>query len=174
VCVSGGRSGFAVDFPPMDYLKAAETFSVAKLSAAEVQEILKQVEADVDYRPKSWQDELSIRHVRLGLVDGLVLQGLHDLCGATGNCTTWVFRRERGHWASLFFDYPPSAQGFGFEQQAKHGIRNLVTTEHDSAFEHVFTVWSFNGKAYEPNRCYDVIYPADGGGGPQTNVKPCD
>ena len=87
----------------MDYLKAAETFSVAKLSGAEVQEILKQVEADVDYRPAgSWQDKLRIRRVRLGSVDGLVLQGLHDLCGATGNCTTWIFRRERGHWLRYF------------------------------------------------------------------------
>ena len=42
----------------MDYLKATETFSVVKLNAAEVQEILKQVVADVLYRPNSWQDEL--------------------------------------------------------------------------------------------------------------------
>jgi hypothetical protein len=83
-------SAFAVDFPPMDYLKATETFSVAKLSTAEVQEILKQVEADIDYRPETWQDELRIRRVRLGSVDGLVLQGLQALCGVTGNCTTWV------------------------------------------------------------------------------------
>ena len=147
-------SAFAVVFPPIDYLKATETLSVAKLSAAEVQEILKQVEADVDYRPAgSWQDKLRIRRVRLGSVDGLVLQGLHFFCGATGNCTTWVFRQERGHWVSSFLGHPPEAQGFGFEQQANHGIRNLVTTQHYSAFKTLFTVWSYNGKAGPVLRC---------------------
>lgn len=168
-------SAFAVGIPPMDYLKATETFATAKLSATEREEILQQVKStgggDSD---GPLEDELRVRRVSLGSVDGLVIRGSHFFCSPTGNCMTWVFCKRGDHWVSLFLGDAPIAQRFGFERKAIHGVRNLVLSEHGSATETSYTIWGYNGKSYEPIRCYGVIYPVSGDGPLQTKVTPCN
>jgi hypothetical protein len=70
----------------MQSLGPKDTFATAKLSAAEVQDILKQVERSAYDEPNDWRNELRVRRVDLGSRPGLVLQGSKLLCGATGNC----------------------------------------------------------------------------------------
>jgi hypothetical protein len=147
----------AIEFPAMDHLKGTETLQQAELSVSEVKQVLGQVEQTAYDTPESWQKELRIRRVSLGSVDGLVLQGTSLLCGATGNCQTWVFRRIGTRWVCLFRGQAPLASGFGFELQARQRIRNLVLSSHVSADETDYAVFTYNGRAYASSRCYHVI-----------------
>jgi hypothetical protein len=144
----------AVEFPVLDHLKATETLQHAQLAASELTQILEQVASTSYDTPDSWPKELCIRRVSLGSVDGLVLQGTDLLCGATGNCQTWVFRRDGAKWMSLFRDQAPIASGFGFDTQVSHGVRNLVLASTTSAETTAYTVFAYNGRAYLPKRCY--------------------
>lgn len=148
---------WAVEFPKMDHLKDTETWQQVRLSGFEVNQILKQVEATAYDTPESWQKELRVRRVSLKSADGLVVQGTSLLCGGTGNCQTWVFRREGRNWVCLFRDTAPIAGGFGFEQQATKGIPNLVLSTHISADETGYSVFTYDGKLYSSSNCYRVI-----------------
>src|SRR3989442_850263 len=112
----------------------------------------------------------SFRRLSLGTVAGLVLRGTNLLCGATGNCQTWVFRQSNGRWVGKFAQEAPIASGFGFEQQSSHGIKNLVLTSHWSAGTSLYTVFHFDGKVYAQTDCYTVGAGATAGGKRQT---PC-
>ena len=105
-----------------------ETFQAAKLSSNEANGILKQIEeTSFDY-PDSWQSELRVRRLSLGDTDGLVVRGTRLLCGGTGNCQTWVFRRQsNGRWVSMFQRQAPIISAFGFADHTSRGIRDLVT-----------------------------------------------
>ena len=82
-------------------LSADETFLAAKLTAAEQKQIIDQVENTSFDVPDSWEAELRVRRVSLGDSDGLVIRGTKLLCGGTGNCQTWVFRRSAGKWLNI-------------------------------------------------------------------------
>ena len=105
------------DFPAMQHLRDNETFQAAKIAPAEIKQIVAQVEATSFDSPDSWESELRARRVPLNGSDGLVVQGTKLLCGGTGNCQTWVFRRDGNGWANMFHDQAPIASGFGFEQR---------------------------------------------------------
>src|SRR5215470_17021493 len=77
----------------MQRLDSKDAFRAANLSPCETAEILKQVEGSAYDYPDDWTRELRVRRVGLGGSPGLVLQGSKLLCGATGNCQTWVFRK---------------------------------------------------------------------------------
>ena len=50
-------------------------------------------------------------------VDEKILREGHEkLCGATGNCIAWFFRRVEGGWHSLALgrEYPPDGAAFAF------------------------------------------------------------
>jgi hypothetical protein len=148
----------AVEFPIMDHLKDAETLQQAKLSGLEVNQILAQVERTAYDTPASWQKELRARRTSLGSVNGLILEGTSLLCGATGNCQTWIFRLEGRSWVCLFRGQAPIADGFGFEQHtATKGIRNLVLSTHVSADETSYSVFTYDGQTYSSSQCYRVI-----------------
>jgi hypothetical protein len=147
----------AIDLPTMNHLKGTETLQQAELSVSEVKQVLGQVKLIAYDTPESWQEELRVRRVSLGSVDGLVLQGTSLLCGATGNCQTWVFRRIGTRWVCLFRGQAPVASGFGFEQQAKLGIRNLVLSSHVSSDETDYAVFTYTGRVYSSSRCYHAI-----------------
>jgi hypothetical protein len=52
--------------------------------------------------PASWNTELRAKRVDLGSSPGLVPEGTDLLCGGTGNCQIFVFRRVNNRWISLF------------------------------------------------------------------------
>jgi len=134
-----------------------ETFQAAKLSSNEANGILKQVEeTSFDY-PDSWQLELRVRRLSLGDTDGLVVRGTRQLCGGTGNCQTWVFRRQsNGRWISMFQRQAPIISAFGFADHTSRGIRDLVTLAHTSAETSSYDVFAFDGIFYREAECYEL------------------
>jgi hypothetical protein len=64
--------------------------------------------------------------VALGQADVLVVRGTSLLCGATGNCQSWVFLRSQQQWRNLIQGAAPLASGLGFEERVSAGLKNLV------------------------------------------------
>src|ERR1700676_3630522 len=122
-----------IPLPTMHSVSEGQAFQTAKLPSTEVEGVLKQVEkTSFDY-PDSWQAELRVRRVSLGDADGLIVGGTNLLCGGTGNCQTWVFRRSNGIWKAMFEQQVPIVSAFGFSNERSRGIKNLVTIAHVSA-----------------------------------------
>ena len=143
----------------IDWLKdlsANETFVAAKLSAAEQKQIVDQVENTSFDVPDSWETELRVRRVSLGESDGLIVRGTQLLCGGTGNCQTWVFRRSPGKWLNMFEREAPIVSGFGFEQEVSGGIKNFLVSANSSAAEESRTLFKFDGKVYRQSQCYKI------------------
>lgn len=153
--------------PAMHRLADGETFEAAKLPSAEADAIFKQVEqTSFDY-PESWRLELRVRRISLGDAAGLVVQGTRLLCGGTGNCQTWVFRRSNGRWISMFQRQAPIISSFGFADRSSHGIKDLATLAHASADSSAYSVFAFDGKFYRAAHCYEV----SGAGKPQAQWR---
>ena len=157
-----------------DWLKdmsANETFLAAKLTAAEQKQIIDQVGNTSFDAPDSWEAELRVRRVSLGELDGLIIRGTQLLCGGTGNCETWVFRRSPGKWLNMFEREAPIASGFGFEPQASGGIKNFVVSANSSASKESRTLFEFDGKVYRQSECYEVS--VDGAAAEKIEKVPC-
>jgi hypothetical protein len=143
----------------IDWLKDLsdhETFLAAKLTEAEQRQIIDQVEKTSFDAPDSWDSELRARRVSLGESEGLLIRGTKLLCGGTGNCETWVFRRSRGDWLNLFDHEAPIVSGFGFEQDAAGGIKNFLVSANNSAAKENRILFKFDGKFYRQSECFDV------------------
>ena len=142
--------------PTLDHLRPAETVAAAHLTAEEKRAIVVQLDETSFDTPDSWDTEALVRRVRLGDSDGLVVQGSKLLCGATGNCEIWVFRRTKDGWHNLFGGGAPLASAFGFDAAQTSGVPNLVLETHMSADVTRRTVFTFNGGVYQPRDCVDV------------------
>ncbi|HKW01574.1 MAG TPA: hypothetical protein VJN96_17235 [Vicinamibacterales bacterium] len=140
----------------MDHLRPAETVAAARLTPAEKREIFSQLDNTSFDTPDSWDKEALIRRLRLGDSDGLVVQGSKLLCGGTGNCATWVFRRTKDGWRNLVSGDAPLASAFGFSDAMTNGVPNLVLETHLSADVTRRTVFTFNGGVYQRRDCIDV------------------
>src|SRR5262249_29962248 len=141
----------------MDHLKPFETAQAAKLTAVEMTAVVEELDKTSFDTPESWDAEARVRRVTLGAgVDGLVVQGSKLLCGATGNCQTWVFRAMRGRWKNLLRDQAPLADAFGFQGEVTRGVRNLVLDANVSAAVSRRTIFAFDGSSYPPRECFDV------------------
>jgi len=148
----------AADLPPLSALNRigeAETFQAAKLIATEIAEIVSQVERTAFDTPESWEKELRVRRVRFPSSDGLVLQGTKLLCGATGNCQTWVFRQDQGQWIALFPTQAPLAAGFSFITALQQPVPQFMVAAHLSADVAVYRYYFFNGQTYSTDRCFE-------------------
>jgi hypothetical protein len=140
----------------MDHLRPTETVAAARLTSAEKREVFRQLDGTSFDTPDSWDKEALVRRLRLGDSDGLVVQGSKLLCGGTGNCATWVFRRAKDGWHNLFSGDAPLASAFGFSEATTNGVPNLVLETHLSADVTRRTVFTFNGGGYQPRDCIDV------------------
>ena len=78
------------------------------------------------------------------------------LCGGTGNCQLWVFRKSGGEWLSLFADKAPDAapivDGFRFGPGVSVGIKDLTVTANTSAEATTTVTYKFDGKLYRAKR----------------------
>jgi hypothetical protein len=97
--------------------------------------------------PDSWLLELRVRRISLGKSDGLVVRGTRLLCGGTGNCETWVFRRAHDKWLNTLDGEAPIASGIGFVRQTAV-INDMVVTANQSADMETRTRYKFDGKLY--------------------------
>jgi hypothetical protein len=126
------------------------------LTAAERKQIINQVENTSFDAPDSWDMELRVRPISLGVTDGLIIRGTRLLCGRTGNCETWVFRRSPGRWLNLFEQEAPMVSGFGFEQEDGGGIKNFLVSINSSAATERRILFKFDGMVYRQSECYEV------------------
>jgi hypothetical protein len=123
--------------PQMQSLGAKDTFNSVGLSAKEAQEIVEEVERSAYDTPDDWKKELRVRRVDLGNSPGLVVQGSELLCGGTGNCQTWVFRKRDNKWMSLFpNDRVPIAEGFRLGPGITGGIKDFTIMRYRSDLAH--------------------------------------
>jgi hypothetical protein len=126
-----------------------DTFRAAALSSAEVKEIVKQVEDSAYDVADDWESELHVRHVDLGASPGLILQGTKLLCGATGNCQTWVFRKAHNNWILMFAkDDVPIAEGFRLGPGVSGGIKDFTVQANSRAEAEQTVTYKFEGKLY--------------------------
>lgn len=141
----GASSTFAQarDLGPKD------TFAAAGLTAKEVREITDGVEQSAYDTPDSWASELRVRRVDLGSFPGMVVRGTKLLCGGTGNCQTWVFRKAAGKWVSMFGgDQAPLADSFQFGPTSTGGVKDFTITGNSSAEDSHRVIYKFDGKLY--------------------------
>jgi len=133
----------------MRNLGSKDTFSTAQLSAKEIQEIVAEVEQSAYDTPDSWEGELRVRRVDLGANPGIIVQGSKLLCGGTGNCQTWVFRKAGGKLTSLMAkDEVPIAEGFGLGPNVTSGIKDFSISTNSSADSGKSMTYKFDGRLY--------------------------
>jgi len=130
-------------------LAAKDTFAAAGLSAKEIREITDGVEQSAFDTPDSWESELRVRRVDLGNLSGIVVQGTKLLCGGTGNCQTWVFRKAEGKWVSMFDGaQAPIADSFQLGPTSTGGVKDFTITANTSAKASHRVTYKFDGKLY--------------------------
>jgi hypothetical protein len=135
--------------PQAQSLGPKDTFAVAKLSTNEEREIVAGLEQSAYDTPDSWTKEVRIRKIDLGEGPGIVAQGTNLLCGGTGNCQTWVFRKANNKWISLFGnDQAPLAESFQFGPAVTNGIRDFTVVTNSSAKTSQRVTYKFDGKLY--------------------------
>jgi hypothetical protein len=133
----------------MQSLGAKDTFNSVGLSAKEVQEIVEEVEQSAYDTPDDWKKELRARRVDLGNNPGMTVQGSKLLCGGTGNCQTWVFRKADNKWVSLFpNDLVPIAESFRLGPGVTDGIKDFTIGANSSAEAGQIVTYKFDGKFY--------------------------
>jgi hypothetical protein len=135
--------------PQMQSLGPTDTFAAAKLSPKEIRQVLDAVEKSAYDTPDSWTKELRARKVNLGSSTGLVVQGTSLLCGGTGNCQTWCFRKANNTWVSILAgDHAPMASGFQLGPGVTHGVKDFTIVSHLSAEREDRVVFNFDGTVY--------------------------
>lgn len=133
----------------MEHLHHEETLAKLGLPQAELTQVISGVQAAAYDSPDSWEKELRARKISLGAVPGLVLQGTDLLCGATGNCQIFVFRRVGEKWLALFEgEEAPVVEGFSFGPGLAQGIKDLHVISNSSADKSTQATYRFDGKFY--------------------------
>lgn len=135
----------------MESLGPNDTFRAAQLTEKEVEEIVRQVQDSAFDTADDWQSELRVRRIDLGRSPGIVIQGTKLLCGATGNCQTWVFRKLDDKWISLFpADKVPISEGFHIGLAVTNGIKDVTMAANSGAESEERVTYRFDGKFYRP------------------------
>jgi hypothetical protein len=104
--------------------------------------------------PAALKEQLLARHVDMGEGSdkGLDVHGRGQLCGASGNCATWFFRRSDSKWLLVLGGPWPGA--FAFIPPKHNGLFDLVLLNHLSADEAPTDVWQFNGTKFQRFKSY--------------------
>ncbi len=133
----------------MESLGPKDSLAAANLSAKELREIIAGVKKSAYDTPESWSQELRLRRVDLGNGPGIVVQGTSLLCGATGNCQIWVFRKAHATWVSLFpHDHAILAEGFNLGPVVTRHVRDLTIETNLSAEQRKRVTYKFDGTRY--------------------------
>ena len=143
---------FAYSMPAsahMESLGNKDTIAAARLSDNELRDIISAVKESAYDVPKSWRTELRFRRVDLGHDPGLAVQGTSLLCGATGNCQIWLFRKANAHWVPVFGKTETIiAEGFELGPTLTRGIKDLTIVANFGADETKRTKYRFDGRSY--------------------------
>lgn len=129
-------------------LGTGDTFAAAKLTQKEVSQIIPALEQLAYDIPDSWNTELRAKRIDLGSSPGIVLEGTNLLCGGTGNCQIFVFRRVSDRWISLFQGQAPICETFTIGPDTTNGIKNLRVAANQSAEKAQRVTYQFDGQFY--------------------------
>jgi len=120
-----------------------------KAGCREATDEIDRFNAKVHDTPESWTAELRARKVSLGSAPCLAVQGSKLLCGATGNCQTWIFRKVDKIWEPLFEgDQAPIAESFQLGPHLTNGIKDCTIVANSSAKTGSRVKYEFDGKSY--------------------------
>jgi len=105
---------------------------------------------------------MSARVGSIGLADDgsqqVLVQGPRFFCGATGNCSYWIFVRRHGQLRLVL------AAGGGLimvRNTSSHGFRDVATSWHLSAYDSERRVYHWNGSHYEQADCSLIEFDRD-------------
>jgi hypothetical protein len=138
----------STSFATAKTLGTADTFAAAKLMQQEVSQLIPALEQLAYDVPDSWNTELRAKRIDLGNSAGLVLEGTNLLCGGTGNCQIFVFRKVNDRWISLFQGQAPICEAFTFGPGTRNGVKNLTVTDNQSAETTHQVTYQFDGQFY--------------------------
>jgi hypothetical protein len=159
-----------VDALPLPLPRNADTIAAAHLSPGETEQILGEIEKTCFDVPEDWAKELRLRRVPFAGGEALVLRGTNLLCGGTGNCQTWLFRRANSRWANLIEGEAPVVAGFGVRRTVGRQLPDVVATAHVSAGASSDVVYVFDGTVYRAKECHDIV---ENGEATRAKVVPC-
>jgi hypothetical protein len=139
-------------------------FADDKLSAKEFQELI-------------WQTRIELVDLNGDGVPEILAQGYSSRmnCGATGNCEFFVFEKTLLGIELLLDTYKGDGSGvelYTVEETSTHGFKDLVLTEHESAFESTLFVYKFDGKRYKKSTCYSARWDYQGKRGFEMRKNP--
>lgn len=89
-----------------------------------------------------------------GVQEFLAQSADSDLCSPTGNCESWVFRRN-GETDSVIL-HSSFAQTFTIQPTLTNGFHDLVLAMHGSATEQTLRLYRFDGSKYRVTACYEA------------------
>lgn len=124
---------------PVPLPKPGDRLTGARLSDRERAMIFAQVKATSFDVPSNWASELVARRTKLGSSDYLIVRGSDMLCGSTGNCQTWLFRRTGRGWINAISGKPPIISSLGF--RTSRGRFDLVGCRSVSSIATDCTTW---------------------------------
>jgi len=152
-------------------LRSALAYSLANapLSASERNQVYQVVDDKTihdSFTPDERDDEREtvlsspVGFVRLADAgpEQVLVRGPVRFCGASGNCSIWIFARESrglrlilGAGGNSLFVSPASSRGF----------HDLATAWHNSGFEEGVVAYRWNGRTYAESDCYNVRFDVD-------------
>jgi hypothetical protein len=137
----------------MQSLGPQDTLAESHLSQNEIRQVIAEVEKSAFDTPDSWEKELLAKKVDLGGKPGLAVRGSNLLCGATGNCQTWIMQNVNDKWVSLFLpDEVPVIEGFRLGPHVTAGIKDLTVSSNSGAQRSQIVTYKFDGKVYRAER----------------------
>jgi hypothetical protein len=108
---------------------------------------------------KDMEEELIATHLDFGegAENGLVVQGSEKLCGATGNCQMWFFRKVAEKWLLIGIggnDDETSASMFAAVPPKHGGLFEVILGSHLSSSEAAFGLFWFDGMNFVEHGTY--------------------
>jgi hypothetical protein len=82
------------------------------------------------------------------------------LCGATGNCSTWILRRKNNSY-QIILD-AGSIEDIEIKDEITNGYKDLVTRGNSGAMNHYLGTFKFIGKKYQARKCVEEVTMAGG------------
>ena len=146
--------GQEIEFKPLPMPSDTDTFVDSGLKSAARREIFDAVAVTAYDTPESWDAELRVRRERVGPWFIAVVRGTSLLCGATGNCQTWLFRLDGKHWVNVVAaGQAPIVDALSLTRAGRGRPWRLMTRAHVSAEERRFTDYRFDGRTFQRTRC---------------------
>lgn len=163
-----------IDFKPFPLPSDADTFVESGLRPAARKEIFENVAVTAYDRPESWDAELRVRRAALGPWHVAIVRGTSLLCGATGNCQTWIFRLDGKHWTHVVAaGQAPIVDGLSLTRAGRGRPWRLVTRTRISAQEARFADYRFDGRLFQRSRCQVSAVDPEGLPKGEAHEAPC-